>query len=808
MADRIVTFRLVGDVTQFNAAWTSASATMTKVAAQAQAVGRKMSTMGTRMTVGFTLPVVAALGGGVKAFSNFDKAMTESLAIMSGVTKQMEMEMRSLAKTLSTESTFAAKELAQAYFFLASAGFKAEQSLKVLPVVTRFAQAGAFDLSRATSLLAGSVAALGLKSADAAKTMENMSDISDLLVGANQLADATTEQFATALTRAGGVMRAFGVDAKQGIAVLAGYAEIQRKAEVGGEAFARVLRLLIPAAIKNSAEYEKLGIRVFDAGENIRNFADILGDMESAFATMTPKQRSASLEALGFKRRMQGAILPLIGMSDRIKEFEGRLDKMGGTTQKVQQNQLKAFANQMTIVRNRIVNAFAVIGETVAPAVLEFAKGIARMVEGFNKLSPGVRKFILNAVMIAAVLGPVLMLVGKLIMTFGTFVAILKVIGTGIALFTAKQMAATAATTVDTTAKAANTVAAKAQAAANGAVSAAQVAAANATTQNTVATTANTAAKKANATASAMSGKATAFAMAKSVGILAVLAAGAVAWGALAKSIWEARKAEKAKIESEKAWAAQQADINEKYGSLANLRQLNRERSERSAAAEKLLADTLKSEIPLLEKIEVLTELSGKKAEEIGATTVAKIAEELDRLQTQAEAVEKVATRPFEPSEEDIEAQKSFEKAREKALFDQLRTESKINFLIEKRKQIQDEIAKTQEGSAKFFRLREQALEAEVALRDLAQERTEEIKDRAGKQAEQAKTFAGAVEAGSVEDYRLRIRSGTRDEGLKVQKDQKKQLADLNKKVAKQLDVLQEGFAAQQDIELESRSIV
>ena len=63
---------------------------------------------------------------------------------------------------LSAEATASAKEAADAFFFLASAGLDGKQSIAALPIVAQFAQAGAFGLARATDLLTDAQTALGL----------------------------------------------------------------------------------------------------------------------------------------------------------------------------------------------------------------------------------------------------------------------------------------------------------------------------------------------------------------------------------------------------------------------------------------------------------------------------------------------------------------------------------------------------------------------------------------------------------------------------------------------------------------------
>ena len=414
---------------KFQRRFGAAEKTMTRFANRTKMLGTQMAALGRKMTMTVTLPLLALSAATVKAFAGFDKAMTESLAIVSNVAAKTKEVMRGLALEMSTKSTFAAKELARAYYFLASAGFSALQSLKALKPVTKFAQAGAFDLSTATSLLAGSQSALGLKVKDTEQNMKNMLKVSDVLTRVTTLADATTEQFAVALTRAGASMAAYNIPLESGVAVLAALAEKQRKAEVGGEMFSRILRLMIPAANKNAKAYEELGIRVFDTIGNLRNFADILEDIEGALDDMSTSQKSASLVALGFRARVQGAILPLIGMSGSIREYEKTLMSAAGTTDRIAKEQLTSFSAQLKLSWSQVVKTSIGIGEKLVPTIIKLTKSVGKVLKWFEKLSDSQVEQILKWGGIVAAIGPVLFAVGGItkgfaLLTKGTFASI------------------------------------------------------------------------------------------------------------------------------------------------------------------------------------------------------------------------------------------------------------------------------------------------------------------------------------------------------------------------------------------------
>ena len=344
-------------------------------------IGKKMQNMGRSMSIA-GLAILGTMTGIIKAFASFDQAMTESLAIMGDVSDTMRTKMANAAKQMSGQSTFAATELAKSYFYLASAGLNAEESIAALPVVTKFAQAGAFDLARATDLLTDAQSALGLSTGTVAEKQQKMIRVSDVLVKANTLANASVSQFSEALTnKAGPAMRAYGVSLESGVATLAAFADQGVKGSEAGSQFSIVLRDLQKAALGNRDAFKAAGIAVYDANGNLNNMGTIVGQLEKHLSTMSAEQKKATLSALGFQERSQGVLLTLIGTSDKIKEYEANLKRAGGITEEVAQKQLESLSSQLKIAKNNIVNVGISLGEKLAPTIIKCAEEIVRIIE-------------------------------------------------------------------------------------------------------------------------------------------------------------------------------------------------------------------------------------------------------------------------------------------------------------------------------------------------------------------------------------------------------------------------------------------
>jgi len=334
----------------------------------------KMAAFGGMMKSGALIAGTALLGVGavsLKAFADFDQAMTQSTAIMGDLSDTQLSNLESAARDMAKTTTFSAKEAADSIFFLASAGLDAEQTIGALPAVAKFAQAGMFDMATATDLLTDAQSALGLTVDDAADNQKNMIALGDVLVGANTLANASVEQFSAALTnKAGPSMRAYGLSVEEGVAVLAALADQGIKGEVAGTQFSAALRNLTTQAVKNSDVFDELGVAVFDSEGNMNNMADVVGDLEGLLGGMSTEQQKATLLQLGFADKAQATLLALLGQSDAIRTYQNDLEEMGGITEEVADKQLESFSSQMNLIKSRVMDVAITIGSHLAPIVL------------------------------------------------------------------------------------------------------------------------------------------------------------------------------------------------------------------------------------------------------------------------------------------------------------------------------------------------------------------------------------------------------------------------------------------------------
>jgi TP901 family phage tail tape measure protein len=360
---------------------------------------------------GFVQPLAALGAGGVAAFAGFDQALART-GSLSQVTEEQLARMGQRALDLSTQLPISAAQLSAAFYNLIRSGMTAEQAIGALDRVARLSVATNTDLDRTVVLVSTTMRNMGLNAGSTTLQMENLNRVTDLMTRASQLAIGSTQHLGQAITRqAADVAQFYNISLESLVATLTAYAERGVEGRAAGTAFARVMRFLAQAAVKNEEAFKRLEIEVFDSNRQLRDVTDIADDLSAAMNRLNPRSRAVALHMLGFGANTQGAIMPLLQMNQRVREIRGQLQGFGGTTDDVSNRVMLSFNSQMTILKNTVQALGIEIGQWLAPAILAVNKGIRAAINWWRNLDTETRFIIKSTLLIVAALtliGPAL----------------------------------------------------------------------------------------------------------------------------------------------------------------------------------------------------------------------------------------------------------------------------------------------------------------------------------------------------------------------------------------------------------------
>jgi TP901 family phage tail tape measure protein len=397
------------------------------------ATGEKFKTVGDNISSAGQklLPVTAgvtALGtASVTTAANFESSMSQVQATM-GITKDAMSTVNGqsvntmdtlskLAKKMGAETAFSASECAEALNYLALAGYDTQQMCDTLPTVLNLAAAGDIALADASDMVTDAMSALGMGVDEAETMVDQMAKTASTTnTSVAQLGEGILTIGTTAKSIKGGTAElntALGILANNGI-----------KGAEGGTHLRNIILSLQNPTDKAAAQMEALGLSVYDSEGNMRSMNDILGDLNKSMDGMTSAEKSNIISTIFNKTDLSSVNALLANTGETWDSLQKSITDSGGAAQQMADTQLDNLQGQITILKSALEGLAISFGELLMPAIKQIVGWVQKFVDWLNGLSEGTKKTVVTIALLAAALGPVLIVIGKVISAVGTIMTI------------------------------------------------------------------------------------------------------------------------------------------------------------------------------------------------------------------------------------------------------------------------------------------------------------------------------------------------------------------------------------------------
>ena len=314
----------------------------------------------------------------VREWSKLDDAMTNSVAVMGGVSEAQRQIMEDTARSMAKDSVASADELAGSYAGLAAAGNNVAQATAVMASTDAFATANRIPLSQSTEILSKAVNQLGLSTSDTAGQLTQYNRVSDVFTAGARLAHIPIVQFAEAFSgRLPAALRTARVDLETAAAAMIVLSNAGLRGHEGTAAFTQTLQTLQRAATSAKQTWSDYGVTVFDlATGKMLPLSNIMGQLRNLTEGMSDSDKKATLQKLGFAERTVTATRAMIDNSDAMQGYIDKMHAASGVTESMAEIQLTAFSAQMKELKHQLDDVEFTLGEALAPTLEYIAAGL------------------------------------------------------------------------------------------------------------------------------------------------------------------------------------------------------------------------------------------------------------------------------------------------------------------------------------------------------------------------------------------------------------------------------------------------
>ena len=376
-----------------------------------QTVGNKISSVGQKL-----LPVTGVVTGlgtaAVKTAADFDSAMSR-VAAVSGATGSDFDSLRDKAREMGAKTKFSATEAADAMNYMAMAGWKTEDMLSGIEGVMYLAAASGEDLATTSDIVTDALTAFGLTATDSGH-------FADVLAAASSNANTNVSMMGETFKYCAPVAGALGFSVEDTAEAIGLMGNAGIKASQAGTSMRSIMTNLTGDVKLSGAAIGDVTIATTNADGSMRSLSAILAECRGAFAGMTEAEKANNAEALVGKNAMSGFLALMNAAPEDIEKVSGAVNNCKDAAKNMADTMQDNLEGQLTILKSQLQELAISFGDLLMPAVRSIVSGLQGMVDVLNAMPDGVKRVIMIVALLAAALGPVLIIIGKTLSAIGT----------------------------------------------------------------------------------------------------------------------------------------------------------------------------------------------------------------------------------------------------------------------------------------------------------------------------------------------------------------------------------------------------
>lgn len=388
------------NTTPFTAGMKQATSQMQKLTTFAMVTGRAMTRF-------ITLPMALAGGAAVNTQKQFEASMTKIIGLVGVSREQVEAWNKEVLK-MSSATGRGPGELADALYFVTSAGIRGAEAMEVLEMSAKAAASGLGETKVIADLVTSAMNAYGKENLSAAQA-------TDILVASVREGKAEADELAGAMGMVLPIASEFGVSFDQVGAAFAGMTRTGTNARVAATQLKAILSAMASPSMQSADAMAKYGTSAENFRKTVREDGLIKALLD--LKMVTEGQGKAMAGIFPNIRALMG-VLDLLGanVNYNVKIFEaltnasGSLERafaeVGGTTQQ-----------KLNVALATVQATFVKLGEALKPFVVGV---LTRVNDYFNNLATSLeymgeaqRKAFVSLSILTAAFGPFMLVMAK-----------------------------------------------------------------------------------------------------------------------------------------------------------------------------------------------------------------------------------------------------------------------------------------------------------------------------------------------------------------------------------------------------------
>ena len=315
---------------------------------------------------------VAVGAAAVKMGAAFDSQMSTVQSISGAMAEEFEM-LRAKAQEMGATTSFSATESAQAFEYMAMAGWDAQQMSDGLAGVMNLAAASGENLAITSDIVTDAMTAFGMQA-------EESIYFSDVLAQTAASANTNVSMMGETFKYVAPLAGAMGYSIEDMSVAIGLMANSGIKGSQSGTSLRNIITNLASPTDTVAKAMEDLGISLTDNDGNVKTFGETLGDLRESFADLDEVERTLYASSIAGKEGMSG-FLALVNSSDEdFEKLTKQIENCEGAAQKMADVRMDNLSGDVTLFKSALEGAGIAISDQLSPVLRDFVQNATAMI--------------------------------------------------------------------------------------------------------------------------------------------------------------------------------------------------------------------------------------------------------------------------------------------------------------------------------------------------------------------------------------------------------------------------------------------
>ncbi len=337
---------------------------------------------------GAVLGVSFGIKDTIDTYKNFEAAMSKVQAV-SGATSSELAKLTAKAEEMGSTTKFTAAQSAEAFNYMAMAGWKPEQMLDGIEGILNLAAASGEDLGTTSNIVTDAMTAFRMQANEA-------THFADVLARASSNSNTNVSEMGEVFKYVGAMAGTLGYSIEDVGIMIGLIANTGIHASQAGTELNSIFTRLATNTNGATDAINKLGIDFFDSSGKARKLTDVINELRLATADYTDKQKANIANTIAGTRAQAGLLAILNASEDDYNKLTEAIYSADGAAQQMADTMLDNLEGSIIKLQSALDGVKISFGKRLSPYVRGIAKWLTDLMpaieDGLDRLMDWVDK--------------------------------------------------------------------------------------------------------------------------------------------------------------------------------------------------------------------------------------------------------------------------------------------------------------------------------------------------------------------------------------------------------------------------------